>query len=136
MLTLVLTRGPSTDDGTFGLLEGEAFRMYTGELPWRDNLQGLSCIPTGVYTATPRVSPKFGKHFILSDTSPRTYVLTHIGNFCGNKTLGKKTDVLGCILVGFSLSRFDGQKVVTRSREAMMKLIQYTEFKTFILEVR
>jgi len=136
MLTLVLIRGTSTDDGTFGELQGEAFRMLTGELPWRDNLQGLSCIPKGSYTATPRVSPKFGRHFILSDTSPRSYVLTHTGNFCGNKSLGKKSDVLGCILVGLSLSRFDGQKVITRSREAMLRLLKYTEFKPFTLEIR
>lgn len=136
MITLVITRGPSTPDGTFGLLEGEAFRMYTGELPWKDNALGLSCIPTSIYLATPRTSGKHGKHFILSDTTPRTYVLTHSANFCGDKELGKKTDLMGCIAPGFSLSKFDGQKVITRSREAMKKLVEYTGFKPFILEIR
>ena len=136
MLTLVLTRGASTVDGTFGILAGEALLMYTGELPWKEDRNGVSCIPTGHYLCTPRTTPSRGQHFILSDTKHRTYILTHSGNYCGDKELGKRCEILGCILLGMSLSKFDGQKVVTRSREAMQKLVTYTGFKPFALEIR
>jgi len=135
MIELVLTRGASTPDGTFGILCGEALLMYSGELPWKEDRNGVSCIPTGIYTCTPRVTSR-GKHFILSDTKHRSYILTHSGNYCGDKELGKRSEILGCILVGMALAKFDGQKVIARSREAMDKLVKYTEFKPFMLEIR
>lgn len=136
MLELILTRGPSTPDGTFGILEGEALRMFTGELPWKDNKLRLSCIPLGSYMCSPRVTGKKGKHYILSDTEPRSGILIHAGNFCGDRELGKRSDVLGCILLGMGLGQIEGQQVITQSRLAIKKFLEYTEFKPFTLEIR
>ncbi len=50
MRTANLTSAPSTDQGTFGQLvldDGATFCI--GELPWRGNQHGVSCIPAGTY---------------------------------------------------------------------------------------
>ena len=87
------------DDGTqtLGILEiwdanhvNIIYRLATVELPWKNNQNGDSCIPTGNYLINSRQTAKYGKHFWLvgsesgqwkripgANPSDRTWVLIH-----------------------------------------------------------
>jgi hypothetical protein len=87
------------DDGTqtLGILEifdvnnkNILYRLATVELPWLNNANGKSCIPTGNYLINSRQTSKYGKHFYLignkegnyqripgTNPSDRTGVLIH-----------------------------------------------------------
>jgi hypothetical protein len=87
------------DDGTqtLGILEiwdvnhvNIIYRLATVELPWKNNENGSSCIPTGNYLINSRQTSKYGKHFWLvgsesgqwkripgSNPTDRTWVLIH-----------------------------------------------------------
>ena len=117
MQKLKLVRTSTSDQGTFGYIttpKGQVFK--TGELPWRDNHNMLSCIPP-----TPTVSsldipdqvadPNYTFSFIKSDKFPngtfeasnvpnRSEVRIHIGNWCGDSQKGYAWDVEGCIILG------------------------------------
>lgn len=92
--------------------------FVTLEPPWLQNAIGKSCIPAGIYNVKPRYSPKYGNHFIVENTSPREYVLFHIGNF--------RKDSTGCILVGnaFVDLNKDGDIDISASGMTMKKLIK------------
>ncbi len=88
------------DDGTqtLGIMEifdanekNVLYRLATVELPWRDNANGKSSIPTGNYLCISRSHPKYGKHFWIignkagnyqripgSNPTDRTGVLIHM----------------------------------------------------------
>ena len=136
MIRLTLTREPSTEEGTFGVLEGEALEMQTVELPWKDNARNISCIPVGVYLCTPHVSPTHGRCFWLQDVTARSEILIHAGNWAGDTGKGWKSDLLGCIAIGFGSLRGDGQDMILNSQKALGKLIEYTEYKAFVLDIR
>jgi hypothetical protein len=101
--------------------------FVTLEPPWLQNAIGKSCIPPGVYTVKPRWSPKYGNHFIIEGTSPREFVLFHIGNYMASKN--PKTgisDSTGCILVGnaFVDLNKDGEIDISASGLTMKKLLR------------
>ena len=114
-------------DGTFGILTVDDFSCFTGELPWEDNHKGKSCIPVGTYTAKIFQSPKFGKVYKLEGTEPRTFILIHAGNFCGDVEQGKKSDVEGCILLGTKLGVINNQKVISDSKTAVKAFMKITD---------
>jgi hypothetical protein len=94
------------DEGTFGRLEEYLgavlnFRFFTGELPYRDNHNSVSCIPMGVYRCQWTVSNKFPQGtFQVIHVPLREGIRIHKGNWCGDTSLGWKSDVEGCILLG------------------------------------
>ena len=50
-------------EGTNGkILYQDRLMMYTIELPWKDNLARVSCIPEGRYELVKRWSLKFNRH--------------------------------------------------------------------------
>ncbi|MFV0481342.1 MAG: DUF5675 family protein [Campylobacteraceae bacterium] len=106
--------------GKLQLFENEAmiFECYTLELPWRDNKPNISCIPTGEYKVKPRISNKYGKHFYLEGTKPRTHILIHAGNFY--------TQTEGCILLGKTLSHIndDGELDIGQSQSTLNELLK------------
>ena len=67
-------------------------KFKTLEREWYGNKIGASCIPLGFYEVEKRYSIKFGHHFILKNTEPRSYILIHAGNF--------NFQTNGCILIG------------------------------------
>lgn len=97
---------------------GIQFSCDTLELPWKDNKNSISCIPTGEYEVKKRYSPKFGNHFHLTNVKDRSYILIHKGNY--------HTDIRGCILVGSDLADInsDGHLDVTSSGTTMNKLLK------------
>lgn len=96
-MNAVLTRGPSTDQGTFGVLRFGSTSVRTLELPWRDNRRKMSCVPPGSYRCALTNSPKFGRVYMLLDVPGRSHVLIHPANFAGDSSLGWTTQLEGCI---------------------------------------
>lgn len=68
----------------------------TLELPYRDNVRNISCIPAGTYQVNKVDNAKRGKHFRLISVPHRSAILIHAGNFAS----GLRPDTLGCILPG------------------------------------
>ena len=101
--------------------------FVTLEPPWLNNAIGKSCIPAGIYTVKPRQSAKYGNHFIIEGTSPREWVLFHVGNYIGSKNPKTGTpDSTGCILVGnaFVDLNKDGELDISASGLTMQKLLK------------
>lgn len=137
MKKVTITRNiKAGDDGIFGILQVDDFTCKTGELPWRNNEKGKSCIPAGTYIAKIFQSPKFGKVYKLEGTEPRTFVLIHSGNFSGNVDKGKKSDVEGCILLGQKLGVINNQKVVQSSKWAVTHFMNVTNGEDLEIEIK
>lgn len=107
MIRVLLERGPSTDEGTFGKLTVGKFECTTGELPDRHNFPDISCIPTGVYVCTLAPSLRFKrKLYHVQEVPKRQGILIHSGNLCGNVEAGYVSQVEGCILLGSHVGLF------------------------------
>lgn len=140
-LKAVLTREESADTGTFGTLvvfmgDARLYTCHTGELPWRDNEAGVSCIPEGEYSCCHYSSEKYPDNYLVRDVPGRDAILIHTGNFCGDRSQGYKSDVEGCILVGEELGVLDGQKAILKSRAAMADLRDAVGKDAFTLVVQ
>ena len=125
------------DQGTEGQLLTTGFNSYTLELPWRDNKRNISCIPAGVYDCIIRRSPRFGLTYWVLKVPDRTYILIHSGNWAGDRALGFKTHVNGCILLGKKMGYLQEQRAVLNSRITIRKfanLMKNKEFKLHIME--
>ena len=137
-MNLALFRGPSTDEGTPGvLLREDGSRIaYTLELPWRDNQRRVSCIPPGRYRARYVVTPKRPSGVYLLENVPgRDSILIHSGNVAGDVSLGLESDVLGCILLGQTRGRRRGQLAVLLSRPAVSAFMRETNRCSLTVEV-
>ncbi len=111
---LIIVRDPSTDQGTPGtaeLVHPAGIELWTGfslELPWRDNAPEISCVPVGLYIAHLRPTSKFGYALYQLDNVPnRVACEIHIGNWAGDVSLGFKSDVEGCTILGTSHAQLD-----------------------------
>ncbi len=131
-----LYRLSTGDAGTFGVVLFKGQYLYTGELPWRDNAQNISCIPEGQYTVDLHRSPKYGNVYHLLKVQGRTYILFHQGNFCGDRALGLRSNVQGCILLGFRRGALWGQQAVLQSRSARSHFESVLGFEPFQLEIK
>ena len=117
-----ITRDPSEDAGTFGVLTTDSgFSCYSGELPWRENKTGISCIPPGVYKCEKREFPKHGKVYEVLSVPGRTAILVHKGNYCGDRNKGLKSDVEGCLILGNAIGKIGKQKALLSSRDALAR---------------
>lgn len=72
--------------GTLVIFNGEELlvTLRSLELPWRDNLNNISCIPEGTYDCEKVVSPNHGLCVLLKDVPNRTAILIHAGNFAAS----------------------------------------------------
>ncbi len=91
MHTLTLKRLPEYFLATPGVLyHGEDVIAYTIELPWRDNLPNISCIPVGWYQLDWTFSPRFKRFTVEVMKVPnRTGIRFHPAN--------EVTEIEGCI---------------------------------------
>lgn len=139
MITVTITREPSTDDGTFGRLhvehDGATFECDTLELPWKHNQRNISCIPLGTYPVDWSHSAKFGACYRLRDVPERAGILIHAGNFAGDRTKMRKADVEGCILLGMFRGTLGGQRMIARSRHAVAAFVEFLGEKPFRLVI-
>lgn len=148
MRRVVITRGPSTDHGTFGALvvEKSEFTAVTGELPFKNNQRDVSCIPLGIYPCKLRVSARFKKKLYHVENVPgRDGVLIHSGNLCGDKSKGYESQVEGCILLGDHIAVFQAgeapagikdQKGVTNSAATVCAFMEEMEGEDFTLVIQ
>lgn len=136
MKRAVLTRAPSTDEGTFGtlLLDGQVLRAT--ELPWRDNKPQASCIRAGVYVCAIVQSPKFGRVYGLRDVPGRSNILIHAANYGGDRAKGYRSELLGCIAPCMVHGQLNGQMAGLSSREALAELMSWGAGEPFELEIR
>jgi hypothetical protein len=132
----VLTRTETDDSGTFGTLTTDnGFFCYTGELPWRENASGRSCIPAGVYRAVWATSPRHGECYHLQKVEGRTDIEIHSANWMGDEAKGLKCQLLGCIAPGRAIMDIVGQKGVSSSKEALAFLVADLEKEPFLLTI-
>jgi hypothetical protein len=127
MINCNLIREFSNDYGTFGHIEIDGHIWATGELPWRDNKNGISCIPTGTYKVAWLKSPTKGWCYHILNVQGRDGILIHKGNYCGDINKGYKSDIKGCILLGLGFKTVRDQTVVADSAAAIKKFIEYTK---------
>ena len=136
MKEIHLIRSPSTEQGTIGEFVHEGVHLcYSIELPWRNNISNMSCIPVGEYDCEIVQSPRFGRVYHVKDVSKRSHVLIHSGNYAGNSELGYKTHSHGCILPGRHKGTLGKQIAVLSSRFALTGLMEALEYKPFKLIV-
>lgn len=136
MRRAVLTRSPSTDEGTFGVLQFEGQVLHTTELPWRDNATGASCIPIGTYRCEIVQSAKFGRVYGVRDVPGRSNILIHAANYGGDKAKGYRSQLLGCIAPCMVHGQFNGQMAGLQSRQALTELMAWAAGAPFELEIR
>src|ERR1700759_317941 len=109
-LELIRTYYPA---GTNGKIQYQhRLMMYSIELPWRDNLAQVSCIPEGRYELVKRWSPKFNRHLQVMNVSQRENILIHPANDAMH-------ELKGCIA---PVSFITGVGKGLRSRMAMESL--------------
>jgi hypothetical protein len=95
-----IERFQKTGNSTIGRISVNGqFIGYTLELPWKNNANEISCIPTGQYPVAFRNDPgskyKY-RHLHVRNVPGRQWILVHKGNF--------PKDTLGCILPGLTFS--------------------------------
>lgn len=140
-----LKRYESSDSGTFGLLStGALFQCYIGELPWRNNEKGKSCVPAGIYRFVRVNSPKHGKCYEMlddpttaarEDAPGRDHIQIHSANFMGDAEKGLKCQLLGCMAPGRAVGDMMGQKAVLSSKDAMAAFETEMNNEPFEMEV-
>lgn len=135
-----LRRGPSTDQGTFGVLTFGGNVCRTLELPWRENRRQVSCIPAGTYQCTIVQSPKFGRVYEVKGVPGRSAVLIHPANFAGDAALGWTTQLQGCIAPCERVGAMRNNAGVMQaaglvSRPAFLRLMAWADGKPFTLEI-
>ena len=112
-MELVLKRS-YFEKGTNGALfiNGQ-FLCFTIELPWKDNLRNISCIPEGTYEILPRHSKRFQNHLHVQDVKGRSLILIHPAN-------NALKELRGCIA---PVSQLTDIGKGWKSREALNKLL-------------
>ncbi len=132
---VTLCRIATSDQGTEGVLLVGQFSCKTLELPWRDNTVRISCIPPGIYDAEIRHSNRYGKTYWVRHVPERTYILIHSGNLAGDKSMGFKSDAMGCILLGKRHGDLYGQRAVLNSRVTIKRFMRKMNDEKFKLNV-
>lgn len=135
-MNVTITSVPSTDQGTFGtfvLDDGTTFISL--ELPWKDNQNGISCIPPGEYTCKWINSPKHGECYQVTGVTGRDMIEIHSANFAGDSSKGFISQLLGCIALGTSIGVLNGQLAVLNSKGAIAQFEAKQMGQDFILTI-
>ena len=130
---MILSRFIFDDQGTFGRLGP----WFTGELPWRNNASLISCIPAGKYRVVWAPSPRLHKNtYRILGVPNREGILVHSCNFLGDRSLGYRCQLLGCIALGERLGVMEGQRAILVSRPAVRAFEDLMKRQPFELEIR
>jgi len=115
------------DDCTVGILNYGAMRVFTLELPNKENQTGISCIPEGEYKTRIINSPSLGKCIDVMNVEGRSYIRIHAGNYT--------RQIRGCLLVGESLKDIDKDGIidVTNSKATLELLMASWETGTKLI---
>lgn len=132
-----LIRNPSTDDGTFGVLLLDNYSTWaTGELPQRENKNGLSCIPPVLsgekktYKCTWFDSPKHGPCYLINEVEGRSMIEIHSANFMGDTSKSKVSQLLGCIALGKSIGKLSPVEGGPSQIAVLQSKLAIKEFET------
>lgn len=129
MKKVLLKRRPSIPMGTFGVLSVDNLVLFTVELPWKDNANNVSCIPTGKYRCSWTKSPRLKKFtYEITSVPKRAGIRIHSANFA--------SQVLGCIALGEKNGVMDKKRGVFSSVSAVRRFEKLLDGQDFILEVR
>lgn len=128
MLTAIMSRFESSDQGTFSTFKCKEFSCFIVERPWADNKQNESCIPAGLYECKWQRSPKFGWCYEVTKVPNRGRILIHPGNYYWHSH--------GCLLTASKLGYLNGKKAGLISRPALDKLNRFFNKTSFLLEIR
>lgn len=97
-------------NGTTGKIFTGGYRIAdTIELPWRDNLRNVSCIPEGVYNVIMYPSSKHGMRPLIEHVQGRSGILLHPANWA-------LKELRGCIA---PVTKVETPNFGTGSRAAM-----------------
>lgn len=132
----LLSRFAMSNEGTKGVFIIEGLNCFTMELPYKDNIPNISCIPAEVYEVVWQKSNKFGWCYMIKNVSNRTNILIHSGNYAGDISKGYKTHTHGCILPCLRLGKLAGQEAGLISKPAVTKIEKVFNKQPFILEVK
>lgn len=137
MERVLLERFESGDQGTFGRLSVGDLVLFTLELPWRENQSDHSCIPEGEYQCMWTMSAHFHRGmYLVSEVPDRAGIRIHSANLAGDRDLGYRAQLNGCIALGESLGSLDGQKALLSSAPAVRQFVKLLGQKPFTLEIR
>lgn len=132
----LLTRSYTDEFGTFGTLVFGDHSVCSGELSDKNNASEISCIPVGDYQVLWTFSPRFQRHtYELQDVRGRTAIRIHPANWMGERTLGLKCDLDGCIALGLSIGELEGQKALKGSNPAVHLLESFYDTRPFTLQI-
>ena len=132
-----LLRTRSGDQGTFGIISAPDFECCAAELPWRDNQNSISCIPTGTYFCEFIHSSTYGPCYWVHNVPGRSEILIHTGNLAGDESKGWKSHSAGCVLLGDRFGVLGGQEAVLLSRKTLRRFVdRVMDRKNFNLEVK
>jgi hypothetical protein len=87
-MNLVLQRTYFKKGTNGALFINDQFMGFTIELPWKENVKRVSCIPEGVYELKPRYSDKFKHHLVLQNVPKRSLILMHPANDANKELQG------------------------------------------------
>jgi hypothetical protein len=137
-LNLVLTRWSTSEDGTFGTLDGiPGFTTPLATCERDPDDPDCKPIPAGIYPCDWAISPRLTKvhgvetfKYHVRNVPNNPGILLHGGNF--------ETDSKGCILLGkqMSVDTLSGRKEIIHSREAVAEFEKAMAGQPFTLEVK
>lgn len=134
--TALLIREETGAQGTFGRIFCDGLTLFTGELPWRQNAPNVSCIPAGRYRCAFTYSPAFKRMmFIVRAVPRRSGIRIHPANLMGDRALGYRSQLYGCLALGERLGSLDGQKAVLLSATAVRRFEAAMNQQPFDLEI-
>lgn len=128
--SLTLFRVSKSEIVTQGVLINDETGLpicLTLEEPWKNNAQGVSCIPAGEYIVVPHVNSKGSPVFLITNVKSRTAIQIHIGN--------TTKDIEGCVLVGTEFGAYVGLPAVLGSQRAFHALSKSVGHDPFILKI-
>jgi hypothetical protein len=76
-----------------------------------------------------------GWTYWIKDVPMRSFCLIHPANLAGDVNKGFRTQLEGCLALGYSLGWLDGQKAVLRSRVAVTDFMNVMNREPFLLRV-
>jgi hypothetical protein len=133
---VLITRTETGDEGTFGnILTDRGLRLRCGELPWRANEPGRSCIPTGTYLCVWALSPTKGWVYHVIRGPGRLDIEIHPANFMGDRILGMRCELEGCIALGTGVGPMNGQRAILNSRKAFSMFYEDMKEEPFQLTI-
>ncbi len=113
------------DDVTLGMLKHKTFKCFTVELPWKNNIPFVSCIPPGRYLM------KLGRYnrggydaYEVQEVPGRTLIKLHIANL--------PEDVFGCIGPGDSITHLNDALGVGNSRDTYDKFMEMLDHAKYV----